>query len=467
MKILLIEPDYKNKYPPLGLMKISTFHKQRGDEVVFCKGNNKELKQIVWDRIYISTLFTFYWNKVIKTIEYYYKSVKTSKNIFLGGVMATLKKEELQKCFDITVVSGLLNEKGKIRIENDYKIDSLVPDYSIINQHENEFLNYKYPIDNAYFVYSTRGCIRKCEFCAVPIIEGGFKNGVSILKQVNDVKETFGERKDLLFLDNNILASNDFEKIINEIKQIGYEKGAKYSYMKNNKKSYKLKYVDFNQGIDARLLTKNKIKLLSEIAVSPLRIAFDDIKFQKVYIEKVRLAADFNIPILSNYILFNFKDTPQDFYQRLKINIRLNTEFESKKFKTKIWSFPMKFSPIFGDESKNRKYIGKNWNKKYLRGIQCILLATHGVVGPKKLFFEAAFGKSYNEFENILMLPEKYIINRKEYRTESQNLLNKISTLLPKQKKVLMDFLKKNEFRNINKKSFDLEIYEILKHYEV
>ena len=45
--ILLIEPNYKNKYPPIGLMKIATYHKRLGDNVVFYKGDLKEfiLKQ--------------------------------------------------------------------------------------------------------------------------------------------------------------------------------------------------------------------------------------------------------------------------------------------------------------------------------------------------------------------------------------------------------------------------------------
>ena len=51
--ILLIEPGYKNKYPPIGLMKIATYHRMLGDNVTFYKGDLKEfiLKQITSDCI--------------------------------------------------------------------------------------------------------------------------------------------------------------------------------------------------------------------------------------------------------------------------------------------------------------------------------------------------------------------------------------------------------------------------------
>lgn len=84
MKVLLVEADYKNKYPPLGLMKISAYHKANEDEVTFVKGKNKELQKQKWDRIYITTLFTFYWKKTVDIIKYYYKSVKTLLIFMLG-----------------------------------------------------------------------------------------------------------------------------------------------------------------------------------------------------------------------------------------------------------------------------------------------------------------------------------------------------------------------------------------------
>ena len=42
-EILLIEPNYKNKYPPMGLMQISTYYKNLGDKVTFFKGDLKDL----------------------------------------------------------------------------------------------------------------------------------------------------------------------------------------------------------------------------------------------------------------------------------------------------------------------------------------------------------------------------------------------------------------------------------------
>ncbi len=48
MKILLVEPNYKNKYPPMGLMKISTYHKNRGDEVTFFKGGGVWILNSFW-----------------------------------------------------------------------------------------------------------------------------------------------------------------------------------------------------------------------------------------------------------------------------------------------------------------------------------------------------------------------------------------------------------------------------------
>ncbi len=444
MRVLLVEPSHKNKYPPLGLMKISSFHKEMGDEVYFVKGLKKEFRGQIWDRIYVSTLFSFYWNATIQTIKYYEFSVKEPRDFYIGGPMATIMADEIEKETGFRVVKGLLNKKGTLNLAGDHLVDSMVPDYSILEQ-----IEYKYPANNAYFGYMTRGCIRKCKFCAVHRIEPVFKNYIPLRKQVDSIKEKFGEKKDLLLLDNNVLASSKFDRIIDEIKEMGFVNGAKLN--KCNR------HVDFNQGIDLRRLTKEKMKRLSEIPIRPLRIAFDHIKLKDEYIKRIEWAAEFGLKYLSNYILFNFADKPEDLYERLRINVDLN-----ERLGTQIFSFPMKYIPI---NNKNRKYYGPNWNRRYVRSIQCILNATHGVVGPKKKFFEAAFGKNLREFKKLLLMPDEYIIYREEHKLNGASEWESIYYSLESYEKKEFHKIITNNDINLFSLSKSGKINSLLAHY--
>lgn len=376
-RVLLVEPSYKVKYPPLGLMKISTFHKQRGDEVVFYKGTRAAVRDQRWDIVYVSTLFTYQWKTVIRTIKFYQRC-KYACDIRVGGILASLLSEDLEKETGIRPHVGLWEE-----------VDRLPPDYKLFEG------VYEYRINDASIGYTTRGCVRHCPFCAVPQLEPGFVPYIPLEGQIAPNK------KDLLLLDNNVLASPEFPKIIAEIKKCGFYKGAKLNG--------KLRCVDFNQGVDARLLTEERMELLSQIAIFPLRIAFDDIRMKKLYVEKVRLAKRYGIRRLSNFVLYNFSDTPEDFYERLRINIELNEELGSS-----IFSFPMRFIPL---DAKRRGYVDNpHWTKKQLRGVQCILRATHGVVGPRRPFFEKAFGRDTGEFKYIIEQPEEHIFHREIMR---------------------------------------------------
>ena len=108
-RILLVEPGYRNKYPPLGLMKISAYHKLRGDHVEFSKGCSRAHREYGWDRVYVASLFTFHWKKTLRTIEYYAPSIQEPRNIWVGGVLATLMNRELAAFTGATVVTGLLD----------------------------------------------------------------------------------------------------------------------------------------------------------------------------------------------------------------------------------------------------------------------------------------------------------------------------------------------------------------------
>ena len=409
-RILLVEPGYKNKYPPLGLMKLSAYHKLRGDYVFFVKGCNPEMLERKWDRIYISTLFTFYWDITIKTIKFYSRAVSSLSNIVVGGVMATLLGEEIEEATGVRVVKGLLNRPGILDSGVRCNIDAIIPDYQILNE-----IEYDYGLKDAYLSYATRGCPNKCSFCAVRTIEPDFIHYLPIKKQIMGIDEIYGPRRNLILMDNNVLASDDFAKIISDILDLGFHKGAKFDG--------RLRRVDFNQGTDAYRLTPQKMKLLAKTAIKPLRIAFDTISMKDTYISKIKLASDHGILNLSNYVLYNYKDSPEDFYDRLRINVLLN-----ENLGTKIYSFPMKYIPL---NAKDRSYIGKKWNKKLLRGIQCILLATRGLISPRREFFEAAFGANFNEFLRIAYMPEDYIIYRRRHENNGafdwQNVYKKLT----------------------------------------
>ncbi len=607
--ILLLEPGYKNKYPPIGLMKIATYHRMLGDNVVFYKGDVKEfiLKQITldcikhltgiqneiswnenieiivkyiktkqvkylgeiseifinelpnhseqlpelelclknysdyykkkkyqdnpeWDRIYITTLFTFYWKITVKAIQEAKYLVKNIHELKIGGVLATVLADDLEKDTGITPHKGLLDKKG-VFDSNDIVIDELPLDYSILDE-----IEYKYPENNAYYGYMTRGCIRKCSFCAVWKIEPKFMPYISLKKKIEQIKKEYGDQRNLLLLDNNVLASENFPQIIEEIKESGFVKGVKYkdpnyldiavSNLKKGindkayiKKSYellhyllnkvrgekhqelysifneykllnintttkqniiniypkikdlfekyrnkmpKLRYVDFNQGLDARLITEDKMRLLSEIPINPLRIAFDRMKYKKIYIKAVKLASKYKIRVLSNYLLFNEDDQPKELYQRLEINVLLSQELDIN-----IYSFPMKYHPINGEKHLNREFLGEHWNRKYIRAIQTILNATKGKIGRSKSFFYRAFGKNLIEFEKILFMPESYILYRSFFEDSgyTSNWWAEFNSFNSNDREVVMDIIKKNEFKEFNKASINSSIVDFINKY--
>ena len=115
--ILLLEPGYSNKYPPIGLMKISYFHKYiHHDYVRFAKGklpdafNGKK-----WDRVYVTTLFTFEWPKTKEAIEYALSVVKDPSQVYTGGILATLMPELIAENFPTVKNNpGLLDKKGTL-----------------------------------------------------------------------------------------------------------------------------------------------------------------------------------------------------------------------------------------------------------------------------------------------------------------------------------------------------------------
>jgi len=520
MKILLVEPDYKNKYPPMGLMKISTYHRNKGDYIYFYKGIYD--CDEIWDKIYITTLFTFDYKKVVKTIEYYKNRVHSIKDIYVGGILASLMTDKLISDTElINIIPGRITSSNILGYTDNVNIDSLPLDYDILND-----TKYNYPASKSFIAYTTRGCINKCSFCAVPQLEGNLIITNNIIHQITTIQDNFGDKKDLMLLDNNILGMPvpELKKIVSDLNKLGFINTKTYSYpneleiilrtyyryldhgkstlhllikCKNylnnlvngkrisrenkshlaeiiehledhndffealeekyeelqkicnvyqNKILYQ-RYVDFNQGLDAREFTEDKISILSKLPLKPCRIAFDNINFKDIYINAITMAHKFGIKFFSNYLLYNADfDKPEDFYNRLLININL-----AESLDIQLFSFPMKYAPI---GEKDRNYVGQHWNRHYLRSIQAIINVTKGIVVKERDFFERAFGSDINEYFQILTMPHDFIVYRVFYESQGYTMQWKkiFKTLNTGEISILLIALSISEYESANQK---------------
>ena len=606
--VLLLEPNYKNKFPPIGLMKLATYFRLRGDNVVFYKGDLKEflindiandcvvklsqidntinwklrsdkianyirhrrnadlekiaiddssysaliypwieyyknfyhkkeyIKNPKWDWVGVTTLFTFYWDITIETILFAKTLVKDIRNLMVGGVLASIQPQEIEEATGIKPHCGTLHTPYKdIDSDNPYIIDELPLDYSILDE-----IDYEYVDSGAFFSYATRGCIRHCPFCAVPILEPHFQSYLPLKERIDRTRRLYGDQQNLLLMDNNVLASKDLHKIIEDIRSCGFIPGAKYiepnqyniairnlrlgindrAYIrkcwkllkeindlksigedarthiyrlreqygllhpetctkdaliktykdfakyfekKYSKQKGRLRYIDFNQGVDARLFNPERVALLAQIPVRPLRIAFDDVKTEKSYTDALKLSVSYGMKDFSNYLLYNFKDKPQDLYHRMRVNVDLCEELN-----VSIYSFPMKYHPIRDEHSHDRDYIGEYWNRKYIRAVQAILNATKGKIGRGVSFFEKAFGKNEDEYMELLIMPETFILFRFffEHLGYTQKWREEISKLSEDERKELFPIIFRNDFNDINSLTENEKFRHILSYYK-
>ncbi len=474
-KILLVEPSYKNKYPPMSLMKLATYHRAKGDIVEFYKGKAPYSKIAEVDKIYITTLFTFYYDLTVDTINHY-SSFKDKSCIFIGGIAAMLMPDKFREDTKIdNIITTQLTSSNMLGFNDDVNIDELSLDYDILDD-----IDYKYPAGDNYFAYTSRGCPRKCKFCGVKVLEPNFITTNNIVSQIQKIDETYGVKRNLLLMDNNILYSDKLKEIVQDILSLGFTKDSRFthpniftvlmnkikkrqalnsditlqlteldnmlSFMSNRVRNFKFvhkeysdliksikisknflgaveknhqnlteifekyrsfsqlpRYVDFNQGIDARLVTNENMKIISQLPIYPFRLAYDSIKETKIYTKSFKIAVKNGITSFSNYILYNWEDTPEDLWNRLHNAAILYNQAGPK---VRGFSFPMKYAPIY---STDRTFIGKHWNKKYLTSLNIIINVTKGIVAQELDFFYKAFGESTEEFLKILIMPNEFI----------------------------------------------------------
>lgn len=252
-KILLIDAD--SKIPNIALCKLSAYYKENNYKVDFMKLNipyypnrKKKIYKINtkgYDKIFCSIIFRGNRNYI------------RGENIIFGGSGYNLYKN--------------LPEE----IENFYL------DYSI------------YPENNISYGFITRGCVRNCSFCIVPIKEGR-------IRQVNTI-DNIVKHKKVKFLDNNILAYKNHCDILQELK---------------NKKIK----CQFNQGLDIRLINSKNSELLKDLNyMGEYLFALDDISLINLVENKVQKFLNWTKPWqLKFFVYINPKMEIKNFIKRIE-----------------------------------------------------------------------------------------------------------------------------------------------------
>lgn len=357
MRIALIDGTKKHTYYPVGLLRIGAMLKDKGHDVkLFYKDIPKEDDD--FDEYWISAIFTFEIVHVKKLIRMFAKKGK----VRVGGISPTLmqKEYESEPC---EIMTGKLWEAEKYPL--DYTLLGFDPEYSMAK--------------------ITDGCIRKCGFCAVHRLEPEY---VERPRWKEDILPT---TKSVVFSDNNYTA-RPLEKMREDAE-----------YFKWLVKNTKNRTIDFNQAIDARLITEEMAEVLGSMPISPIRFSYDGPQESGVIQDAITRMANNGKKQFLIYMLYNYTDSIPFAYTRIRelaeVGIKLGVS---------VSIFPMRYQPLDTvDES--RQYLGKKWTVQARKNFMTAL--NHYSVGGTfsfKTMDELHFwlGKDEDEFVRLMAYPK-------------------------------------------------------------
>lgn len=264
MKIGLLDVDSHN-FPNLPLMKISAYHKQKGDEVEFYNSF------VHYDKVYVSKVFG---DEYSEDWLYYINA----DEVVYGGTGYAITVENGKEVYHKDKDKPLPNE-----------IEHIYPDYSL----------YPKLTKNKAYGFLTRGCCNDCDFCIVSKKEGRCS------QKVADLSEWWNGQKEIILLDPNILACKDRKELLQQL----IDSGAK---------------VDFTQGLDARFITKEIAELLKQIKTKMWHFAFDFMKNETAIMNGlttfVECLGQKNVATKCYvYVLTNYNTTFEEDYRRIKL----------------------------------------------------------------------------------------------------------------------------------------------------
>lgn len=263
MKVGLIDVDGHN-FPNIPLMKLSAWHKSQGDSVEW------------YQPLFSDDMDIVYMSKVFSLSHDYEYPVRADK-IIKGG-----------SGYCIELVDG----KEVYHPENDIQlppeVEHIYPDYSLYPE---------YTHDTAYG-YLTRGCPRNCGFCHTTQ-----KDGARSRKAAN-LGEFWNGQKNIVLLDQNILACKDHLELLDQLIATGAR-------------------VEFNGGLDIRLINEKNIQKIKQLKLKCIHFAFDryqdkDIVMRNLKLFKDETGYDKDHGRIMVYVLCNYDTTIEQDIERIQ-----------------------------------------------------------------------------------------------------------------------------------------------------
>jgi hypothetical protein len=409
MKYLMVEPNTPSIAYNIALMKLARWCEENAFEYKYVRGIVKP--DIVPDIIYVSCIFSFYAGRYEKTINHYLKLFPKAR-IIVGGVFPSLNPEWFIRD---GWSSKLFFGDGRVTTHRGVfpQIEKLVPKYDVEIKDEDETKSQrtiKRMLDKRkkIVLYSSRGCVNKCKYCAVPVIEGDMKSFTSIKEHLKIGKQELPNASSIVLYDNNFTEHKYFDNIIDDIIESDLPVDI-----------HGLHVSSFNEQ-QAKRFKQVKWASQNENSGRPyLRFSFDKLKYENDIEKALILCKEYDIKSeFFLYMLYNWHDGPNDFWYRM-----VKAQFLAVKHNKMINMFPQRYEPL--DSLKKNKFIGKKWNQELLSGIGWILSWSRGfltLTPSQNLFRWYGFTKE-DFFKKCYELSKDKNIRYKKYDGPMKNII--------------------------------------------
>lgn len=420
MNILLVEPKTTSIAYNLALLKWARFCDDNGHNYQYVRGivphavkdigtrvsmkywDHESEFDIIPDKIYMSCIFSFYSKKYSDTIDHYLKLFPSAEMI-VGGVFPSLTPD----WFDKEKWSGGTFGDQKVYIHQGRHpdIENLVPKYDCYVIDEDMISGTEAQKERVMkkrqkiVLYTSRGCVNKCGYCAVPKLEGNQVNFGTIRPYLEAAKKEVPDATSVVLYDNNFTEQTNLSQIVDELVEFDYA-------------------VDIH-GLHVEAFTPEFAKEVSRLnfkaqgkehSTAYMRFSFDKMKYEPSVWKAMETFSKANIDAeFFCYMLYNWIDSPDDFWKRIIVSHDI-----ARTYNRSIYLFPQRYEPFQALEKYG--YVGRNWTPEFASGVRRMATWLHGFITcSSSLNIFRWLGYTLEEFEErcVSMTDSNYRLEKK------------------------------------------------------